>query len=69
MHKTSDNWNNGYEESNPCEGTLLGSDRYCPKCGAESTFFYYDLLKKWNTETPKFETSAILDVSDNDLPF
>ncbi|HIB1875247.1 TPA: ImmA/IrrE family metallo-endopeptidase [Enterococcus faecium] len=69
MHKTSDNWNNGYEESVPCEGTLLGSDRYCPKCGAESTFFYYELLKKWNIETQKFETSAITDISDDDLPF
>lgn len=62
MRKIDSDLNDGYEEDMPCEGPLLGSDRYCPKCGAESTFFKNGLLKEWYAGIP-------LDISDDDLPF
>lgn len=64
MRKTDDNWNGGYEEDQPCEGPLLGADRYCPKCGAESTFYWNKLLKEWN-----YKEKSVVDISEEDLPF
>lgn len=45
------NWNNEYEQNDPCQVNLQGSDRFCPKCGAESTFYKNGLLKAWNEPT------------------
>ncbi|WP_314581802.1 ImmA/IrrE family metallo-endopeptidase [Enterococcus gilvus] len=69
MSKTGDNWNGGYEEDQPCSNTLLGSDRYCSKCGAESTFYYHGLLKDWNTEIDDPFQSPTVDINDVKLPF
>ncbi|WP_086348059.1 XRE family transcriptional regulator [Candidatus Enterococcus clewellii] len=70
MRKTNDNWNNGYEEEEACEGPLLGSDRYCPKCGCESTFSFNGLLKPWDyvSTNPSASTFQI-DIADDQLPF
>lgn len=35
-----------------CQTVLKGNARHCTKCGAMSTFFYYDLLKPWTEEHP-----------------
>lgn len=80
MRKTDDNWNGGYEEDQPCSEILNGADRYCPKCGAESTFYFHHLLEDWGA--PKkantinvdlnidpFDTIPNIDISDEDLPF
>ena len=32
-----------------CEIVLDGNDRYCPQCGAESTFLYNGILQEWNS--------------------
>lgn len=73
----NDTWNGGYENSEPCEISLLGSDRYCPKCGCESTFLYYGLLKEWDyipspppTFLQEFQANKLpFSVKENDLPF
>lgn len=36
------------EMDDPCKGALLGADRYCPKCGSQSTFLKHGLLKVWD---------------------
>lgn len=69
MSKTGDNWNGGYEEDQPCTGALIGSDRYCPKCGSESTFYFHGLLKDWNTEIDDPFQSPTVDINDVKLPF
>lgn len=69
MKKTDDNWNGSYEENQPCVEALLGSDRYCPKCGAESTFYYHGLLKDWNLEISDPFSNSSIDISDDELPF
>lgn len=33
-----------------CQVNLKGNARHCTKCGAMSTFFYYDILKHWSYE-------------------
>lgn len=78
LRKIDSNWDNGYEEDMPCEGPLLGSDRYCPKCGAESTFYNNNLLKDWNfsknepnflVDFDPFDKTYNFDVSEDSLPF
>lgn len=81
MRKVSDeDWGDGYQQDQPCNEILAGADRYCSKCGAESTFYFHQLLKDWNT--PKrvntinvdlnidpFSDIPNIDISDDDLPF
>ena len=70
-----DNGYEYYQPETPCEGTLLGGDRYCPKCGCESTFFNNDLLQAWNAprlstiQKDPFESNIVYDIKDEDLPF
>lgn len=66
----------GYEdivENDPCAGPLLGADRYCPKCGSESTFYRFHLLESWNQPTDPFDNMPFktgnIDIADEDLPF
>lgn len=69
MRKTNDNWNNGYEEEEACEGPLLGSDRYCPKCGCESTFSFNGLLSSWDYVSAVPSSLVQIDIADDQLPF
>lgn len=62
-----------WQQFDPCEGSLLGGDRYCPKCGGSSTFFVNNLLKKWDQPKINFNVDSFnsnnIDISDDDLPF
>jgi hypothetical protein len=62
-----------------CDTLADGNARYCTKCGSETTFYKYNLLRAWNTENKlelvNGEAAAAndidkpIDISDEDLPF
>lgn len=67
-----------HSQSNP----LPKNARYCPHCGAETTFFQKNFLQEWDylPEDPELEASPAsffpidystvpMDTDDDDLPF
>lgn len=57
-HKVGENQ---YLEKKPCIGALDGSDRFCPYCGALSTFFENGLLEDWDTAKNKIQNLEVAD--------
>lgn len=54
--------------SEPCNMPLKGHERYCPECGANSTFLENGLLPAWNEEN-NIENSRFNSPRFTDLPF
>lgn len=70
INKCSREYDFNDERETACEGILNGADRFCPKCGCESTFLKYKLLKKWDYfESLEDPFTSKIDISDDDLPF
>lgn len=67
-----ENANDTYNVIASCsEASLLGSDRYCPKCGSVSTFYLYNLLDSWDSKkhSDSDYQANYVDITDDDLPF